>query len=260
MTANFPTSLDTLTDPTASDKLNSGSVPHASQHADLNNIVEALEAKVGVNSSAVATSHDYKIAQLEAGATANAIKAYANSSARTSAVPSPSEGDLSYLQDTNAVEVYDGSAWVELGATKVKKVERFTSSTSWTVPTGVTFVIAEARGGGGGCSNSATNAGTGGTSSFGAIVSAVGGRGTNIGFTGGTATTQAAQNNSGQGGFVASVNGDKTTAAFGYEGVTARDGGTVTPGASITVTVGGGGTGDGAGGTGYVWVEYYEDA
>ena len=59
MAITFPTTLDTLTDPTASDKLNSVTVPHATQHADLNNIVEALEAKVGVNDSAVTTSLDY---------------------------------------------------------------------------------------------------------------------------------------------------------------------------------------------------------
>jgi hypothetical protein len=59
MATNFPTSLDSLTNPTASDKLNSVTVPHATQHATLNDAVEALEAKVGVNDSAVTTSLDY---------------------------------------------------------------------------------------------------------------------------------------------------------------------------------------------------------
>lgn len=56
---NFPTSLDSLTNPTSSDKLNSPA--HASQHADANDILEALEAKIGVDGSAVSTSQDYKI-------------------------------------------------------------------------------------------------------------------------------------------------------------------------------------------------------
>ena len=64
MAINFPTSLDVFTDPTASDQLNLPS--HSGQHTDLNNAVEALEAKVGADGSAVTTSHDYKIAQLEA--------------------------------------------------------------------------------------------------------------------------------------------------------------------------------------------------
>jgi microcystin-dependent protein len=56
---NFPTSLDTLTNPTSGSALNSPD--HAGQHADANDAIEALEAKVGVNGSAVTTSLDYKV-------------------------------------------------------------------------------------------------------------------------------------------------------------------------------------------------------
>lgn len=61
MATNFPTSLDSLTNPTASDPLNNPS--HSDQHANVNDAVEALEAKVGVDGSAVTTSLDYKVAQ-----------------------------------------------------------------------------------------------------------------------------------------------------------------------------------------------------
>lgn len=64
MAITFPTSLDNFTQPTATDKLNSVSVPHATQHSDLNAAVTALEEKVGINSSAVVTSHDYKLSQI----------------------------------------------------------------------------------------------------------------------------------------------------------------------------------------------------
>jgi hypothetical protein len=60
MATNFPTSLDTLTNPTSSDSLSSPS--HSSQHANVNDAVEALQAKVGADSSAVTSSHDYLIA------------------------------------------------------------------------------------------------------------------------------------------------------------------------------------------------------
>ena len=59
MATDFPTGLDALTNPTATDYLNSPS--HAGQHANANDAIEALQAKVGINSSAVTTSHDYKI-------------------------------------------------------------------------------------------------------------------------------------------------------------------------------------------------------
>jgi hypothetical protein len=57
----FPTSLDVLTNPLSTDALTSPS--HADQHADANDAIEALQAKVGVNGSAVTTSLDYKISQ-----------------------------------------------------------------------------------------------------------------------------------------------------------------------------------------------------
>ena len=61
MATGFPTSLDALTNPTSTDALTSPS--HADQHADANDAIEALQAKVGVNGSAVTTSLDYKVSQ-----------------------------------------------------------------------------------------------------------------------------------------------------------------------------------------------------
>jgi hypothetical protein len=56
---NFPTSLDALTNPTGANTL--ASPDHAGQHSDANDAIEALQTKVGVNSSAVVTSLDYKV-------------------------------------------------------------------------------------------------------------------------------------------------------------------------------------------------------
>lgn len=57
MSISFPTGLDTLTNPLSTSNLNSPS--HSGQHSDANDAIEALEAKVGIDSSAVVTSHDY---------------------------------------------------------------------------------------------------------------------------------------------------------------------------------------------------------
>ena len=59
MATSFPTSLDTLTNPASGNTLNAPS--HSTQHADSNDAIGALQAKVGVNSSAVTTSLDYKM-------------------------------------------------------------------------------------------------------------------------------------------------------------------------------------------------------
>lgn len=60
MATNFPTSLDALTNPSSGDALSSPS--HSAQHTNANDAIEALQAKVGINSSAVTTSLDYKTA------------------------------------------------------------------------------------------------------------------------------------------------------------------------------------------------------
>jgi len=40
---------------------------------------------------------------------------FADAAARTAAVTSPQEGNISYLKDTNSTEYYSGSAWVAIG-------------------------------------------------------------------------------------------------------------------------------------------------
>ncbi len=59
MAVNYPTSLDSFTDPTGTDSVST--VDHASQHTDHNSAIEALETKVGVDNSADTNSIDYKL-------------------------------------------------------------------------------------------------------------------------------------------------------------------------------------------------------
>lgn len=59
---DFPNSLDTFVNPVSTEYLgNAAGVGVASIFSSLNDAIEALEAKVGVNSSAVTSSHDYKL-------------------------------------------------------------------------------------------------------------------------------------------------------------------------------------------------------
>lgn len=63
MATNFPTSLDVLANPLSTAPLNSPS--HASQHANANDAIEALEAKVGVTNSTDVISHEYRISEVK---------------------------------------------------------------------------------------------------------------------------------------------------------------------------------------------------
>jgi hypothetical protein len=168
------------------------------------------------------------------------------------------EGQLCYLESTNKVQYYDGSAWANLGS--VTNVAAFTASGTWTVPAGVTYAIAHIRGGGGGVGTDSS--GSGGTSSVafaGGTVSATGG---NLDNSGGAVVdvARAGVANSGQGAFTqAQQGGGYAWNAQGGDGAYIVAGGAVTPAASITVTVGAAGTAGtsgAAGGSGYVWIEY----
>jgi hypothetical protein len=213
------------------------------------------------------TDVEADITDLQAGATATSIKVYANASARTTAVPSPAAGDLSFLTSTTSVEVYDGSAWVSVGgAAMITKVARFTASGTWTVPTDVTYAIAHIRGGGGGAGTGAT-AGDGGDSSVAFASGTVTAAGGNGGVSEGVASaytirTFAGKPNSGHAAKYIRGHQNMMVEATD-DGAYIVAGADVTPAASITVTVGAGGTAGtsgSAGGSGYVWIEYQEPA
>lgn len=49
MATNYPGALDSFTNPTANDTLSSATVPHADQHANANDAIEAIQATLGIN-------------------------------------------------------------------------------------------------------------------------------------------------------------------------------------------------------------------
>ena len=61
MATNFPTGLDDLSNPQGTDSLQG----HAQLHTNVNDAIEALQEKVGVNNSTDATSLDYRVTALE---------------------------------------------------------------------------------------------------------------------------------------------------------------------------------------------------
>jgi hypothetical protein len=60
------------------------------------------------------------------------VLVFADAAARTAAITSPQEGQMSYLKDTNSVESYSGSAWVAVGGNSplTTKGDLYTYSTT----------------------------------------------------------------------------------------------------------------------------------
>lgn len=65
---SFPTSLDTLTNPSGTDRVNSPS--HSDQHSNANDAIEAIQTKVGIDGSSVTTTLTYKLSGVTATGTA----------------------------------------------------------------------------------------------------------------------------------------------------------------------------------------------
>lgn len=67
MATDFPGALDNFSNPSPSTRTRSGNplLRHARQHSDANDAIEAIQAKVGVDGSAVSSSLDYRISTLE---------------------------------------------------------------------------------------------------------------------------------------------------------------------------------------------------
>jgi hypothetical protein len=63
MATDFPVDLDVLINPTSTNTLSAPS--HSQQHANANDAIEALQAKVGIDGSEDPDSLDYKIATVE---------------------------------------------------------------------------------------------------------------------------------------------------------------------------------------------------
>jgi hypothetical protein len=84
-------------------------------------------------------------------ADAGAIPVFADAAARTTAIPSPSEGMVTYREDDDTVEVFDGSAFVPVGASpailqvvstvKTDTQASSTAASSFTAVSGLTATL-----------------------------------------------------------------------------------------------------------------------
>lgn len=108
MTTTFPTSLQDLdaTRGTGSDKLSTPN--HVTHHTTEDDTIEALQAKVGIDGSAVTTSHDYKLSEVTS--TDKAVGKSATQTLTNKTLTSPivnlgsdAEGDTYYRNSSGAL-------------------------------------------------------------------------------------------------------------------------------------------------------------
>jgi hypothetical protein len=208
-------------------------------------------------------------ADLQANAVDQSVMVFDDAAARTTAIPSPIEGMVTYLKDTDAVEVFKGAAFAPVGGGFTDSETITATDASWPVPTLASPIVKVTAIGGGGAGGrtSSTNGNAGGTTTFNAggagTVTAAGGVGGLQGRTNDVAgvdgTVGFAAGNHGGGSSTASEGGGKnghggviTVAYLNLAGISTVN---VTIGAGGLRTASGGGS-NGSGGRGEVIVEY----
>jgi len=73
MASSFPTSLDSLNNPSNSTLLNQVDLGHASQHVNINDAIEAIQARIGIEGSSNVNSLEYRLDAIETATGSNTI-------------------------------------------------------------------------------------------------------------------------------------------------------------------------------------------
>lgn len=184
MSSVYPSSIASLANPNPTDRLNSPS--HSAQHADANDNIEAIEAKLGVDGSAVTTSIDYLVKNPASNGGGHVQTANKGGTGQTSYA----KGDLLVAQSSsvlskltvggdNQVLIADASQAVGMrwgtGATPTVRVYATSSVVAngassfvgiWNKPSTLSYVVVETQGagGGGGTTTSASSGADAGSS------------------------------------------------------------------------------------------------
>jgi len=110
----YPNSLDALTNPTSGDQLSNP--PHATQHADANNAIEAIEAELGTLPKGGSASVKDRLDTLDTtdASHLSRINAIESAAGGTSFPVSPASGDRFYRTDRHLLYYYDGTRWLSV--------------------------------------------------------------------------------------------------------------------------------------------------
>lgn len=106
MATQYPSSLDVFTNPTPTDTLNSGSVPHHLQHANINDAVEAIQTVLGLNPAGSHLTIKDRIITAE------------SSISNQSVLNGLTDVTITSVQTGNVLR-YNGSQWVNYSETNI---------------------------------------------------------------------------------------------------------------------------------------------
>jgi len=137
MSTSYPGALDSFVNPTATDTLDSATVPHATQHGDANDAIEAIQVTLGINPQGSSASVVARLTALDstvAGKAATNQTMYVGTTALAINRSSSSQTLTGVSIDGNAATVTNG---VTTATTSLPNV---TSVNSTTIPASATLL------------------------------------------------------------------------------------------------------------------------
>lgn len=99
MATQYPNSLDNFTNPTSTDTLNSPTAPHAEQHANANDAIEAIQAELGTAPSGAYSTVKSRIEAIESNVSNQSV------------LDGLTDVVVTNLQNGDVLQ-YNGSNWV----------------------------------------------------------------------------------------------------------------------------------------------------
>jgi hypothetical protein len=111
LASNFPSSIDSITNPNSTDSLSSPS--HSEQHIIANTAIEALETKVGIDNSTDQNSLDYKVtdAQAQITALAASVQTLGGNTVEVLGLQGNNDLEVYGIENPTTIDTIDSSVW-----------------------------------------------------------------------------------------------------------------------------------------------------
>jgi hypothetical protein len=111
LSSNFPTNIDSITNPNATDPLSSPS--HSEQHIIANTAIEALETKVGIDGSTDPNSLDYKVtdAQSQIAALVTSVQQLGGNTVEVLGLQGNNDLEVFGIENPTVIDTLDTNVW-----------------------------------------------------------------------------------------------------------------------------------------------------
>lgn len=113
MASNFPTSLDSLSNPNSHSLLNQPALNHATQHENVNDAIEAIQARIGIEGTSDNQSIEYRLTTVET-VSGSTVVFQQTSTSWTTNNPVLASYQIGVETDTLKIKVGTGQNWNDI--------------------------------------------------------------------------------------------------------------------------------------------------